>query len=273
MQFVTHDAGYSSWLPFLDARYKLKNNWSVYAQYGAGSIIPPSAVFDVANGAVETIPKPTLANTYQAGSVWKINRVTLDADAYYIHFQNTYSSTPAVANNDEPIYYLGPDSITKGLEGEANIYIAKGISFYLNGSAGSAKYVGTDLWVQDAPRNTEAYGLTYQHSGWNVGAFDKRVGAMYNDNGSTGSTHNAVFINPFSMTNLYINYTLKDIYHLSQTRIGLAFNNLFNNHNIVGVTSASTATSAPNGADQLTLLPGRSIMATLTVGYSPRRQN
>jgi hypothetical protein len=56
-------------------------------------------------------------------------------------------------------------------------------------------------------------------------------------------------------------------------RIGLAFNNLFDNHNIVGVTPASTATSVPNGADQLTLLPGRSIMATLTVGYSPKGKN
>jgi iron complex outermembrane recepter protein len=268
VQFVTHDAGYSSWLPFLAARYKIKNNWSAYAQYGAGSIIPPSAVFDVANGAVLTLPKPTLANTYQVGSVWKINRVSLDADAYYIHFQNTYSSTPDQAEQGEAVYYLGPDSITKGLEGEANVFIAKGISFYVNGTMGNAKYVGTGLWVQDAPRNTEAYGLTYQNKGWAAGIFDKRVGAMYNDN---GSTHNAVFIDPFSMTNLYINYTIKDLYHLNQTKIGLSFNNLFDNHNIVGVTPASASTSIAAPGDVLTILPGRSVMVTLTVGYSPKK--
>jgi iron complex outermembrane recepter protein len=45
--FVSHRAGYNSWRPSVSANYKLKSNWSAYAQFGTGSVIPPSSVFDV----------------------------------------------------------------------------------------------------------------------------------------------------------------------------------------------------------------------------------
>jgi hypothetical protein len=48
---------------------------------------------------------------------------------------------------------------------------------------------------------------------------------------------------------------------------------VLNSHNIVGVTPANAGTPAvpyvANSADQLNLLPGRSI--TLTTGYAPKR--
>ena len=90
--FTTHAINYNNWLPNVAARYHIKNNWSAYAQWSEGSVIPPSGVFDVPNGNVLTPPKPTLAKTYQIGSVIKYRRWTLDADAYYVHFQNGYDS-------------------------------------------------------------------------------------------------------------------------------------------------------------------------------------
>ena len=81
----------------------------------------------------------------------------------------------------------------------------------------------------------------------------------------------AVAIDPFNITNLYINYTLKSLSKFSQTRIKLTFNNLFDKHSIVGVTPASTATSVAAPGDILTLLPGRSFMITFTPGYAPNR--
>ncbi len=59
--FTTHGITYNNWLPNVSARYYLKNNWSAYAQFGEGSIIPPSNVFDVTGGIVLTPPKPTVA--------------------------------------------------------------------------------------------------------------------------------------------------------------------------------------------------------------------
>ena len=31
--------------------------------------------------------------------------------------------------------------MTKGFEGEANVYLTRGLSFYINGTVGNAKYV------------------------------------------------------------------------------------------------------------------------------------
>src|SRR6202042_1806787 len=112
---------------------------SAYAQFAEGSIIPPSNVFDVPNAQVLSPPTPTVAKTYQTGAVLKFNRWTLDADAYYIHFQNGYDSYTDPTTN-EPIFVATGPSNTKGIEAESNIAIGWGLSLYLNGSLGSAKY-------------------------------------------------------------------------------------------------------------------------------------
>jgi hypothetical protein len=58
-------------------------------------------------------------------------------------------------------------------------------------------------------------------------------------------------------------------------KLGFAANNLFDSHNIVGITPFTAATStvayAPNPGDQLNLPPGRSVMIMLTVGWAPKR--
>jgi iron complex outermembrane receptor protein len=79
--FVNHSVNWNNWLPTLTARYHIWNEWSVYAQFAEGSVIPPSSVFDVPGGNVLTPPKPTVAKTYQAGTVLQFNRFTLDMDA------------------------------------------------------------------------------------------------------------------------------------------------------------------------------------------------
>jgi hypothetical protein len=45
-------------------------------QFGQGSVIPPSSVFDVTGAQAAVTPKPTVANTYQGGTVVKLNRVS-----------------------------------------------------------------------------------------------------------------------------------------------------------------------------------------------------
>ncbi len=288
--FVSHSIAYNNWLPTVTARYRVQRNWSVYGEFSEGSIIPPSAVFDFPGGNVLVPPTPTVAKTYQTGSVLKFNRWTLDLDAYYIHFQNGYDTFTDPTTNEAVFVATGPSN-TKGLEAESNIAIGRGLSFYVNGSVGSAKYqTGVNipnggLWVANTPKNTEAFGLTYQHKNWDVGIFDKRVGTMYNDNGTLNflidgakipyPVDQAITIQPFSVTNVYLNYTMKGSSFLRGSKLGVSVNNLFDNHNLVGVTPFTAATAAvpfaPNPLDQLNLLPGRSFMVSLTVGYAPKR--
>jgi iron complex outermembrane receptor protein len=263
---VTHDATYRAWMPSLDARYKVRTNWTVYAQFATGSVIPPSSVFDTKDAAVAVLPKPTSTKTYQLGSVLKFNRVTLDVDGYYSHFQNPYSSAPDASG--EPIYYQTGPSNTKGVEAESNILIGYGFSLYLNGTLGVAKYQQTGLWVANAPKNTETIGFTYQLKGWDMGFFNKRIGPMYNDN---GSTNQAIAIDPFNVTNLFLNYTIRGDSYLRGTKIRFGVNNLLDQHSIVGVTAASTTTSVASPNDILTMLPARSFSLGVTFGYAPGR--
>ena len=39
---TNHSAGYNSYMPSADANFRLKSNWSIYGQYGTGTIVPPS---------------------------------------------------------------------------------------------------------------------------------------------------------------------------------------------------------------------------------------
>ena len=264
---IQHAATYSTWLPSFDAHYMLQRSWSVYGQYGRGQVIPPTSVFDVRSGAVKTLPNPSLTDTYQVGSVWKSGRATLDVDVYRIHFESDYSSAPDPVSG-EPAYFLNGAAITKGVEAESTILVARGFSVYLNGTMGRSAYTDTGLATQNAPRDTETIGLNYTQGSFNTGFYNKRVAGIFNDN---GSTHEAVAIDPFNITNLFINYTVSGSSVLAQTKIRVAVNNLFDKHYITAVNPASTTSSVPAGGDVLTLMAARSVSLTFTVGVSPKR--
>jgi iron complex outermembrane recepter protein len=77
------------------------------------------------------------------------------------------------------------------------------------------------------------------------------------------------------VTNVFLNYTIKNASWLRGSKLGLAVNNLIDSHNIVGVTPAVAPTAATpyvySSYDQINILPGRSIIATFAIGYAPRK--
>ncbi len=281
---VYNNATYNSPLPDAAMNYRIKQNWSTYFQFAQGSVIPPSSVFDVKTGAVETLPKPARTTAYQGGTVLKLNRFMFDADVYRIKYQNAYSSYTPVGGL--PIYYLNPDSITIGGELETNVAITHDLSVFANGSVGQANYTGSGvpsgLWVANTPAYTEGLGVTYQQRNLDLGVFQKEIGPMWSDN---KTFHNQVAISPFNLVNLFLNYTVRNNSIFDQTKIGMSFNNLFNEQSTLGVTPASAAvpvvvngtnstylaTTTLAGGDLLSLLPGRSIMVSVTFGLQPKR--
>jgi iron complex outermembrane receptor protein len=109
---------------------------------------------------------------------------------------------------------------------------------------------------------------------------------MYNDNKTLNYLINgqmlpfpvdqAIEIDPFDITNGFVNYTIKNASRYRGTKIQFAVNNLANSHNVVGIAAAGIKptfavpyTESPN--DQLNLLPGRSFSITVTGGWAPRR--
>ncbi len=267
---VSDHGTFSAWLPSLDANYRIQPNWAVYGQVSTGTIVPPSAVYDYNHtaslGVVSTAsvvkPKQQNSTTYQIGSTFKGQRITLDADAFHIRFQNTYSSV--VDNNasdpnfGDAVYFLQPSSVTQGVEFESTMVLTPGLNLYLNATAGNAYYSGklnanttstaqtaplyvaapTGLWVAQTPSDTEMQGLTYQKHGFDLGVFNKRVGEQRLDN---GQYHNQAIVNPFSTLNTYVNFTVRNHSFFDQTKIRLTANNLLDSHAIQNDSLAGTA--------------------------------
>ena len=195
----------------------------------------------------------------------KLKRVTLDMDAFHIRFQGGYSSE---TNNvtGEPVFFPQPSSISKGFEGQSNIYFGHGLSAYLNATVERATYTGFEtiyptsgasasqfplnvatpggFWVAQTPSDTEAEGISYLKGGFDVGIFNKRVGQFYlDDNGY----HNQTTVSPFNLTNTYLNYTVRNGSRFDQTKIRLSVNNLFDFHsNVTGITRRCSSVSGPS---------------------------
>jgi len=313
---ITNTGTFTAWLPSIDFNYRVMPNWAVYAQAATGSIVPPSAVYDYnqtaasASAAVPqlaTAPKQQKSTTYQFGTVYKGQRLTIDADGYRIRFQNSYSSTvdniPGDVDAGDTIYYLQPSSITQGVEFETTAVLAHGLNLYLNATAANAYYAGAvnagtqaapylqqapgGLWVASTPTDTEQQGLTYQSRGLDLGIFNHRVGEERVDN---GQYHNQGIIPTFSTVNTYVNYTVRNRSIFDGTKIRLDATNLLDSHNVQSLTLAGSPTaltipgttytdqfntSGPtsiNGADTPGLMAGRSFAVTVTFGFAPRER-
>jgi iron complex outermembrane receptor protein len=316
--FIANGGSYFATLPAVAGNYRIKNNWSAYAQYATGTIDPPSSTFDFTQSAtgtpVSTLPKQQKTTTYQTGTVLKLKRVTLDLDYFHVHFANGYSSFTPI-DTGEPVYYPTPPSFTQGIEAESNVSIYRGLSLYLNASYDDAKYTGdaitycnptaagctsttptittptpSGLWVANTPSDIFTEGLTYQHGSWDAGIFNKTVGTQRLDN---GAFHNEATISPFTLTNLFLNYTIHGNSRFNNTKLRLSFNNLFDEHNITGDSIAGKITAdtitangttytdpfnsnltvtPPSGADAISVLPGRSIMFSVTFGFNPHER-
>jgi iron complex outermembrane receptor protein len=285
-----HTAYYNNILPSVAANYRITSIWSAYGQFAQGSQIPPSSVFDVTGAQVAVTPKPTVATTFQGGTVLKIKHLSIDADFYHIHYDNAYASfkitDPTSPNFGDSFYYATPASNTLGFEAEGNLYVAHGLSFNFNGTAGQAKYEagpgqtlanGTViaptpvLWVANAANYTVGAGVTYHDRSWDAGFFNKNVGPRWVDN---GGVHQTTQLNSFWMNNLFLNYNLPIGSRFSGSKIKLSFNNLFDFHDVVGLAPGVGPTAAvpyvKSGSDQLQLLPGRSVMVTFQMGFAPR---
>ena len=306
-----HSQNYNSILPSVEANYRLVPNASVYLQYGRGSIAPFSAVFDTTGAEVAVTPPPTIASTFQGGTVVKLNRVSFDADVYHIHFTNTYSTytntTVGDPNYGFTYYYANPNSNTVGFEAEGNYALTNSLSFNANGTLGVAKYEASagspavldasgntitpavaptaTAWVALAPHDTESLGMTYrQRSGLDFGVFGKRIGSRWND---IGSYHQNVPLDPFWMSNLFLNYNIRGRSIFDGSKIKLSINNLFDDHSIVANSAANDGTTltsttvnkalevtqnqqlySPSWADSIEKQAGRAVMISFQIGLT-----
>ena len=79
------------------------------------------------------------------------------------------------------------------------------------------------------------------------------------------------------MSNLFLNYTVRNGSRFDNSKIKLSFNNLFDNHNVADIAANNTVAAdnvlyTPSSLDELELLPGRSIMINVQFGFSPKER-
>ena len=167
---------YRTTLPFATANYLIRDNWSVYAQYAKGFLIPA-----LSNQEVSTqnplIPDPTKTTNYQVGTVYAADNLSLDADAYYIKLSNTIACTGAASalctNTGHPSTY-------KGLEGQASYAIGH-LTLLANASVNESSDDVTGLRVAGAPTYTALAGALYNDGRLKLSFVQKFIGKQYAD--------------------------------------------------------------------------------------------
>ncbi len=81
--------------------------------------------------------------------------------------------------------------------------------------------------VQQTPSDVAALGVLYQKGSWDAAYFDKRVGTYFVD--CPNGYHTAYAIDRFSLSDAYINYTLRSGGRFHTTKLRRSFTNLFAN--------------------------------------------
>jgi iron complex outermembrane receptor protein len=253
-------------LPFLTANYRLSPTWSSYFQFAKGMLVPDISYYQ-SNAADLSDIKPQTSTNYQLGAVHKSDRITFDADLYYINFHNKFAVSPDSPDSNDPIYYNQGGVTFKGAEAEGTYAFGNGLAVYANASYNQARSKETGLSIAYVPTNTSALGLIYKSGDWSDSLVYKRVGQQYalDDNGYQ--------MNSYGSTDLHVSYTFKHPGLGAKTlKAQFGIYNLFNQQEVIKVKPKNTTVGSanyglPNSGDTSLFQPERSYSVTLKAEF------
>ena len=175
---LNHSASldYSATLPFLTVNHKLDSQRSVYAQYAQGIQIPDLNTFYVNNPTKNSTDAQRSTN-YQVGFVSKSDRMTWDADVYYIDFNNKLVSNGLPATDPNSGFNNIGGAVYQGVEAQMAYVVGGGFSAYVNGSINSALSTQYSKQISGAPELTAALGGLYRAGAWSGSLIYKYTGA------------------------------------------------------------------------------------------------
>jgi iron complex outermembrane receptor protein len=205
-------------LEYVTANYKLMSNWSVYAQYATGILVPDISAFQVSGPSANPSIGPDLSKlvpqtstNYQIGTVYHAANWSADFDVYKIDFKNRIATTtgPAPAPDGTPCaagetcYYNQGGVTYQGVEGQITYAFFPWLSGFANGSINDAKDNATHLQVSKAPKNTFGVGVLYKKGPFTASLIDKYVGEQWANDGQLGLAH----INGYHQADLSVAYS------------------------------------------------------------------
>ncbi|MDB5445696.1 MAG: TonB-dependent receptor [Phenylobacterium sp.] len=266
--------GSATWtktLYFLTANYKLASNWSAYAQYATGMLVPPLSTLQVQipNPADE---KPQESKNYQVGTVFHGGRFSLDADLYYIEFKNKFQSISVTSGPQagETIFYNLGGAIYKGAEAQGTFEVAAQTFLFANGSLNSAKAEGGATTIAgqpvivtggkqiaNAPKWTAAAGIIWKPQDWSISLTDKLVGTQW---GAEGEPDNFK-VKP------YANVDLTVVRNLGRIRLEAAIYNLFDTKKLVQIKQGGKVFNTLSATDLYYFQTGRDFQVSARVNF------
>ncbi len=218
-------------LPFLTVNYLIRDNWSVYGQYAKGFLAPDLNTTYLADPTKSSF-EPQKSVNYQAGTVYKTNNLTLDADVYEVDFTNKVVSVAAgqVING---VTYTDPQFINfggatyKGVEAQGTYAFDFGLAVFLNGSKNDSTDNATNKQLPNAPLWTAAGGLIYAMGPVQASLVHKIVGKQFTSAGETNK------LLPLETTSLNASYDF------GKFELYAGVENLFDNQDITSIAGSS----------------------------------
>ena len=254
---------FNATLPFLTGNYKLDSNWSTYAQYAKGMLVPDISSYQSA-GADSTDIKPQTSTNYQLGLVHASGLISFDTDVYYILFDNKVAQIPA----SNPAVFYNQGGVTyKGAEAQGTYSFGNGFFAYANGSLNSAASKTTGKQIAGVPNTTSAFGGLYKSESWSGGLIQKRVGRTYalDDEGYQRD--------PYSTTDFNVAYAMKNAGSYAKAfKLQFSIYNLFDKQDAIAVKATNTTVGSAlygqvSASDTFLYQPGRSYMMTARVDF------
>ena len=249
---------YDKPLYFLTANYRLQPDWSVYAQYATGFLIPALSALYVNNISLNQL-QPQLSTNYQVGSVYARGHFTADGDTYLINIKNLEIPDPTgqfYVNSGAGRYY--------GVEGEAAYALDGGVTLFANGSLNKAELLTAHQDVPNSPEWTAAVGALYYMGPWAASLTFKQVGrqTVYYAGASPLVTPDGVAVGAGQPRKIDA-YTSTDAtvsYDFGRFKLKVAGFNLFDHRSITSITAAAAT-------GLYTFQAGRQIQGTIEAKF------
>ena len=260
-------ATFTKTLYFLTANYKVAENWSAYAQYATGFLIPALGTLQVQKPNASDL-KPQESKNYQLGTVFHGGRVTFDGDVYYIQFKNKQQSIAGVGG--ETLFYNLGGAIYKGVEAQVTFAVQPQLFVFANGSINSAKAKsgsttinGTTVTltggnqIANAPKSTAAVGVIWKPQDWSVSLTEKYVGEQWGAENEPSNFR----VKPYNQVDLTV------VRYLGPVRLEGAVYNIFDSNDLLKVNQGGKTFNTLSATDLYFYQPGRSVQVSARYSF------
>lgn len=275
LQPINYSATYTAHLPFLAVNYKLTKEITLYAQASKGFLAPTVSAFYVFNPALGGI-QPQSTTNFQAGAVYKDEKLTADIDAYQI----TATNFPLVTTTStgQQFYQNAGTAQYRGMEAQGTYAIMNGWSLYGSAAIINANYIQGSLSgmrVGDAPSYTGALGVIYDDGMFFGSLMQKFIGEGYGSDGqkANSATTNASlnYIQAYNTTDLVVGIrgqALRDLGLNNNFKARFGIYNIFDHQNITSIGGKVTGlTNVNNSTLSYSFLPGRTVFFNMGVTF------